>query len=70
MLRGAESDAVALVDLSREAVWFLPMADLAERAKPAAGGRLHLDWLVERSYRGRSRVAGEEEFAAFRLDRD
>lgn len=58
---------VALVDLSREAVWLLPAPEFRSRARPLEAGRYHLDWLVLRL--GRSKVADELEFESFRLER-
>ena len=58
---------VALVDLSREAVWLLPAPEFRSRAQPLEAGRYHLDWLVLRL--GRSKVADESEFEGFKLER-
>jgi len=48
MLTDDGEDCVALVDLSREAVWLLPAVEFRNRAQPLPGGRFHLDWLVWR----------------------
>jgi hypothetical protein len=65
-VRSDVEDFVALVDLSRQAVWLLPSADFRSRARPQKGGRWHLDWLV--SGGSRSRLPGESEFERYRLD--
>ena len=58
---------VALVDLSRQALWLLPAPEFRSRAQPLEAGRYHLDWLVLRL--GRSKVADESEFEGFKLER-
>ncbi len=60
-------ECVALVDVSREAVWLLPAGEFRSRAQALEGGRWHLDWLVLRLRQ--SKVAEEEEFERFRLER-
>jgi len=57
---------VALVNVSREAVWLLPAPEFRSRAQRLEAGRYHLDWLVVRL--GRSNVADELEFEPFRLE--
>jgi hypothetical protein len=57
---------VALVDLSREAIWLMPSPEFRSRAQPLKGGRWHLDWLAVRL--GRSLVADEGEFELYRLE--
>lgn len=67
MLTDDGEDYVALVDLSREAVWLMPTADFRDRAQPLPGGRFHLDWLVWR-LSPRSQVEDEDAFEQYRLE--
>jgi hypothetical protein len=68
MTRDAPADFVALVDLSRRRGWLLPMEDLRARARPVAGGRLHLDWIVLPLSPTRSRVPDESEFEPYAFE--
>ncbi len=67
MLQSDVEDYVALVDLSREAIWLMPSVDFRKRAQPLAGGRFHLDWLVWR-LSPRSTVEDEDAFEEYRLE--
>jgi len=69
MLRSGNEDYVALVDLSREAIWLLNAEEFRARAQPLAGGRFHLDWIVlSLGPRQRSQVPSEDEFELYRLE--
>ena len=69
MLRSDTEDYVAVVDLSREAIWLLKAEEFRTRAQPLAGGRFHLDWLVlSLGPRQRSQVPSEDEFQQYRLE--
>ncbi len=69
MTRDTPADFIACVDLSRQRGWLLPTADFRERAQPASGGRLHLDWLVARAAATRARVPDEADFEPFAFER-
>ena len=68
MTRDTPADFVALVDLSRRRGWLLPMEDFRTRARPAAGGRFHLDWIVLPLSPTRSRVPDENEFEPYAFE--
>lgn len=69
MLSNAPAEYVALVDLSRQFGWLLPTAEFQARARPYRGGRHHLDWIVARMGRTRTRVPDEGEFARYLFER-
>lgn len=69
MLRPTGAKQVALVDLARRRGWLLPVEEFCARARPVAGGRFHLDWIVARLGRTRTKIADEEEFASFAFER-
>lgn len=67
LLQSDVEDYVAMVDLSRAAVWLLSAADFRAQAQRLPAGRFHLDWLVLR-LSPRSRVPDEEAFAGYLLE--
>jgi hypothetical protein len=69
MTRDTPAAFIACVDLSRGRACLFPIADFRERAQPASGGRLHLDWLVARAASTRVRVADESEFDSYTFER-
>ena len=68
MLGATEAEHVALVDLTRRRGWLLPLGEFCSRARPVAGGRFHLDWIVARLGTTRTKIADEAEFAPYAFD--
>lgn len=62
MLSSTEAEYIALVDLSRQLGWLLPTTEFQAKARPYKGDRFHLDWIVARMGRTRTRIAEEQEF--------
>ena len=69
LLGATPAKHVALVDLSRQLGWLLPTAEFQAQASPYRGGRFHLDWIVARMGRSKTRVADEVEFERYLFER-
>jgi hypothetical protein len=65
LLPPGPEELVALADVGRGLVWLLPRREFQARARPQAGGRYHLDWLVLPL--GPSALPREEEFEPYLL---
>mgnify|MGYP000477653685 CR=1 FL=1 len=68
LLPPGPEELVALTDVGRRLVWLLPRREFEARARPQAGGRHHLDWLVLPL--GPSSLPLEEEFEGYLLGRE
>ncbi len=69
MLGPTEAKEIALVDLARRRGWLISARQFRKRARPVAGGRYHLDWIVARLGHTRTTIAGEDEFALHAFER-
>ena len=69
LLGATPAQHVALVDLSRQLGWLIPTAEFQAQAAPYRGGRFHLDWIVARMGRTKTRVPDESEFERYLFER-